>query len=469
MVAGRGIAGDTAINVLAIAFSLVGGFVYQSILAWHLGPTGRGDYGVWIAIATIMAVLFTLGTDRAVQIHLISNRITVAQATCTAMLIGVVGSIVAMAVLWLGFQNDWQLLANVSPQNRIIALLVVPAVSLPLAIQLLLAGLSHFAALAVFSMVRALLQVGLAAFLFVVLDWDIEAAYTTFVLSSGITLVAYLLFLKWQYKLHTALVSPKMAATLLGYSLRYLPARLGNVLNANLVLLMLVFFASKHDIGLFSLALALMGQSLVISNALDRAVQPRMSVTPDGRSDLIAQCCRISTLLYGVILLVLLLLADIAVPVLFSKSFQGSIPLLWLLAPGIWLRGSSKPLRTYFIGSNRPGIVSISIIAELVVTLISLAVFYPFAGIFGAAFGTTLGQASGTLVLVLKFHSCSKHSFAETWLWNKVDTQCLKDRLIATFKIRLKPLNHFSCANSDAVEREIVSASVSEADRSLET
>jgi len=468
MAAGRGIAKDTATNVAAIAFSLVGGIANQSILAWYLGPVGRGEYGVWIAFAAIVAVLFTLGSDRAIQVFLISKRITVAQATCTAMLVGLVGSMTAMVVLWFGFQYDWKLLANVSQQNRILALLVVPAISLPLALQLLLAGLSHFATVAVINIVRAFLQVGLSAFFFMILGWEVKAAYTALVLSSGMTLIAYLLFLHWRYKLHKAIISSKVAAEVIGYSLRYFPARVGNVLNTNLILLILVFFASSREIGLFSLALVLIGQTLIISNALDRSVQPRLSAMSDGGSALIAQCCRISMLLYGVIMLVFLSIADFAVPMLFSNSFRDSIPLLWLLAPGAWLQGASKPLRTYFVGSNQPGVVSVSIMVETITALSSIVVFYPFSGIFGAALGIVLGQASGALVLAVAFHTYAKIGFTKTWIWNNVDTQCLKDYLVALFKIRLKPVDTGSNSNSGAVERGKANAPISAAGTSQE-
>ncbi len=466
MGAGRSIIGDTAINIAAMAFGLVGGLAFQSMLAWHLGPAGCGEYGVWIAIATIAAVIFTLGTDRAVQIYLISSRITTAQATCTVVLIGVIGSITAMAVLWGAFQSNWQLFANVSVQNRVIALFVVPAIALPLALQLLMAGLGHFMAVAAISIVRASLQVVLAVTFFILLGWDARAAYATFVLSSAVTAVAYVLYLSRKHELRIDLVSPKMAAGIVGYSMRYFPARIGNVLNTKLVLLVLAFFASKHDIGLFSLAVVLMGQSLVCSNALNRAIQPRIGDATDGNPGLIAQCCRSSTLLYGALLLGFLLFIGVATPVLFSSSFEGSIPLFWILAPGVWLKGASKPLRAYFIGSDRPGVVSVSMIVELVAASASMAILYPLAGITGAAMGAALGYAGGTMVLVVAFHWSTGYGFVETWLWNKVDTQCLKDHIVAAFKIRLKRRTFRSQSaaakcSRDQIPRQVILASES--------
>ena len=460
MGAGRSIVGDTAINIAAMAFGLVGGLAFQSMLAWHLGPAGCGEYGVWIAIATIAGVIFTLGTDRAVQIYLISSRITTAQATCTVVLIGVIGSITAMAVLWGAFQSNWQLFANVSLQNRVIALFVVPAIALPLALQLLMAGLGHFMAVAAINILRASLQIVLAVTFFIFLGWDARAAYTTFVLSSAVTAVAYVLYLRRKHELRIDLVSPKMAAGIVGYAMRYFPARIGNVLNTKLVLLVLAFFASKHDIGLFALAVVLMGQSLVFSNALNRAIQPRIGDATDGNPGLIAQCCRSSTLLYGALLLGFLLFIGVATPVLFSSSFEGSIPLFWILAPGVWLKGASKPLRAYFIGSDRPGIVSVSMIVELVVAIASMAILYPLAGVTGAAMGATLGHTGGTMVLVVAFHWSTGFGFVETWLWNRADSQCLKDHLVAAFKIRLKRRTFFSQSAAAKCSRDQIARQV---------
>ena len=42
-----------------------------------------------------------------------------------------------------------------------------------------------------------------------------------------------------------------------------------------------------------------------------------------------------------------------------------AVLLLWLMAPGILFKSASKPLTSYFIGVNRPGIVSLSTGVEL--------------------------------------------------------------------------------------------------------
>jgi O-antigen/teichoic acid export membrane protein/tRNA A-37 threonylcarbamoyl transferase component Bud32 len=440
----RSVVGDTAINVVAISCSLVGSLVFQSLLAWNLGPVGCGEYSAWIAIATIAAVVFTLGTDRAVQVLLISNRITIAQATCTTILIGMVGSIVAMTVLWLGFQSNWQFLAGVTQQNQTLALIVIPAIALPLALQLLLAGLRHFMAIAAINILRALLQIGLAAFLFNILDWDTKAAYTTFVFCNAMTAGAYLLFLISKYKFRTELVSSQMAASIAGYSLRYLPARLGNVVGTHSIVLILAIISTKHEVGIYALAAGLLGQSLLLSNALNRAIQPRICETSDGNPRLIAQCCRISMILYGALLLGFLVLIGPIAPVLFSERFAESTLLLWYLAPGVWLKGASKPLRAYFIGSNRPGVVSAAVITEMVIAIVSLATFYSLAGVTGVAIGVALGNACGAIVLAVAFHSCSKYSVVETWFWNKEQIQSLKDHVVVFLKIRLKRRTFYS-------------------------
>lgn len=420
-----------------MAIGLVGGLATQSLIARYLGPAGRGEYGTWLAVATITAIFFTMGTDRAIQVQLISKRLSFAQAMSATILIACVGSLLAVLGLFLVSLTQWETVHNLIPSGIGLGLLVVPVISFATAVQLLLTGLRHFRAAAVLGLIRMISQLALVTLLVVGLNAGVEGAFLAFVTGGVLTSVSSLAYLS---RIHGNVIAsvPWLAyQQVFSYALKYLPARLGHVVNANLVVIVLALIATKPEVGLFSLSIVLMGQFLIISEALNQAILPRLSEEVNGNVELVARCCRSSLLGIMILLLFGTGILSAAVPLLFSRQFQPIVPLLWILLPGIWLRGSVGAIRTYFVATHRPSIVSTSVSLELGVTAVALSLLYSSAGLAGAAFAASLGNFSGALWLGLSFRRYTQLRFAENWIWNAVDSRCLKDRVVALLGIPL--------------------------------
>ncbi len=96
---------ETLIVFATQLWTLAVGLGTQSVLAWMLGPAGRGEYAVCMLFGGIFGVIFTFGTDRAAQYFVMSKEQSLSHAGSVAII---------AASLWLCARNCYRL--GVDPQ-----------------------------------------------------------------------------------------------------------------------------------------------------------------------------------------------------------------------------------------------------------------------------------------------------------------------------------------------------------------
>ena len=98
--------GRDAISVLsAQVLLLLASLASQSILAWALLPAGRGVYALFVALSTILPVVFMLGLDRSIQFYLMSGKIGLTQAL-RALLMVWAGSVACSVLVGLSIGGN---------------------------------------------------------------------------------------------------------------------------------------------------------------------------------------------------------------------------------------------------------------------------------------------------------------------------------------------------------------------------
>jgi O-antigen/teichoic acid export membrane protein len=175
------------------------------------------------------------------------------------------------------------------------------------------------------------------------------------------------------------------------------------------------------EIGLFAATSVLIGGVMLIPNSISTALQPRVGPDANGRPELVAAASRLSFATVGAGLAVLLATSGIVVPLLLSEAFAGAVPLLWLMAPGQWVKSATKPMTSFFIGVNRPGLVSLATGVELVASLVLMPLLYRRAGLAGAAAAATAAYTLSSLVLVVAFRTVSGMGLCQTWRLRRAD------------------------------------------------
>ncbi|MCA9061897.1 MAG: polysaccharide biosynthesis C-terminal domain-containing protein [Planctomycetaceae bacterium] len=427
---GKGLIRDTAAGFVAMLVCTLVGVLLQMILAWQLGPDDRGAFGITLAMSMIIAVICCLGADRAFQVEMISGRLTAGEAVMGLLITIAAGATAASVVACMVSGVVSTEFRNLHADEIRLALLAAPVLAAGTSWRLLLAGRGHFRAFAVFSVAEICLQLGLTALLIPLMKLTAEAAILANVAGAGCIAAGALAFFSRRQRAAWRLLSITSLKRVMRYAVAYLPARLGAVTNAQLILLLLAVVAPQREVGIFVVATIIPGRIISAIDALNQSLQPRMGRNRNEDARLTATCCRSLALPLTTAFLCLLAAGPIVVPILFSEQFSDTAPLLWFLAPGLLLRGISKPLLPYFIGSGQAGVVSLSVTLECIVPATCLIPLYSAFGLSGAGIAVSLGCLCGALILVTVFHRQSQMSVRETWLLTTPDLRAAKQGLL---------------------------------------
>lgn len=418
---------DTAIVLSTTVLSLVGSLGTQSCLAWFLEPAGRGAFAVCVTFASVAAVVFGLAADRAAQYHLIARDFSAGQATTIAYVATLASAALAAAFGWLLIGSPHPFFAKADPGAFRLSLLLIPLLGLSTALTLLLGGMGRFAAMGGLNLLSTVANLALTIVGVGLLGLGVEGALWALVLAQALTV---LLQTRAIWRFGGGFAWPRLAdfGRVASYGLRYYVARLGNVVNLQIGLIVMAWVAPQEEIGLFAAASVLISRVMVIPDSISTALQPRVGPAVDGQPDLVAAAARVSLASVAGALAVLLAASAWIVPILLSQAFAGAVILLWLMAPGLWLKAATKPITSYFIGLNRPGVVSLSTGVELVGNVVALPLLYRRFGLAGAAAATSVACALASLVLVVAFRTVSGMALGQTWVPRLSDFSRLLDR-----------------------------------------
>ena len=100
--------------------------------------------------------------------------------------------------------------------------------------------------------------------------------------------------------------------------------------------MVLAFFATREEIGLFAVASMLTFQATVIPDVISTVLMPKVAGDGVGKKELVAQCFRLTAIICGILLLVIAVFAEPIVVVLFSPKFIPAVLLIRILSIGLF-------------------------------------------------------------------------------------------------------------------------------------
>jgi O-antigen/teichoic acid export membrane protein len=364
----------------------------------------------------VLSMVFTLSVDRAGQYLVASGRADAGDCVLSTLATVLVGSAVAVLVGYVLIGTDLEFFKRADETSFRVALLLIPLNAVTDSLTLLFMGMRRFEWMSRVSIVRVLVH--LAGTLVLVWGWGmgVRGAILALVAGNVVTIFLGFILLRRFSVLVGARVRIRHCKSMLAYGLRFWIANLSNQVHFRIGTMVLAWFATTSEIGLFAVASGLVARVLMIPDAAEGALLSRVASDPAGRPALVAQVARISAVICGGVLLVIVLFSRPIVEVLFSSSFVGAVPLIWVMSIGILIRSGSKVLMPYFMGVDRPQVCSWAIGAAVVANLLALMLLLPRVGLVGAAWAMTVGYATSAAILVWAFASATGMSAAETWL-----------------------------------------------------
>ena len=417
---------DTAITFFTRLSVMAASLGIQSALAWFLGPTGRGSYAVCILFAMFLGVVFTLSVDRAGQYLIASGRARVVDGVLVTLAAGLAGSALGVAVGYVLIQSGAEFFTKATTLSFRLSLILVPLNVLSESLIFLLMGIRRFAWMSRIAVVRVITHLAATLVLVWGLDLGVNGALVALMLGNAVSIVVGLSFLRSQYGLAPRRLRGRDFAALLSFGVRYWVANLGSQMNFRIGTVVLAWFVTTPEIGIFAAAASLVSRVLLIPDAIEAALLPRVARDPEGRSELVAQVARLSLIACGVVLAVLVIVSRPLIALLFSRDFLPAVPLIWMIAVGMLVHAGSKVLGAYFMGINRPAVCSWSVVLAVLANFGALMILLPAIGLHGAAWAMSIGYLVRTTVLVLSFRTATRQTFGETWLPRRADIALLK-------------------------------------------
>jgi len=394
---------DFSFTFLARAATIATSLGVQSCLAWFLGPAGRGSYAVCIMYATILTTIFMVGCDVAGLYFVASRRVSIPEGITNIVVYGGLGSAVAILAGFGLLYSGLSFLDKASLSSFHLALILIPVNLFSLIFLNLLTAARRFSQYTLVSVVQGVSQLIFVFFFVRILDGGVNGAIIG-ILGGGVITITLTLILF--YRKDGAIFKPinlTQFKEMFHYGARYYVAKISNMANVQVGTLILALFAAREEIAFFAVAMRVTIQVMIVPDTLTLVLIPRSARAREGEKELVARSARLTGLICGAALILLVIFARPLVLIVFSPAFAPAIPLIRIISIGVLLRSASKVIVPYLIGTDHPGIASISVGVGMLVNLGMLLLLLPLIGLSGAAVAVSAGYLAGAVVLLFWF------------------------------------------------------------------
>ena len=163
-------------------------------------------------------------------------------------------------------------------------------------------------------------------------------------------------------------------------------------------------FLAPEALGLYVAGLAFTNLPGVISRGIAMIALPQVARTSHERRQADAwRFVLVSTLLTGLVVLVLELTAGVLVPLFFGEEFEEAVGITRILLIGAFVDGARRVLTDSVSGAGRPGVGSVAELASWLVLVPLLVIFTPIWEARGVAGALAIASAVSLSVLVVLF------------------------------------------------------------------
>ena len=408
---------EVAIIFTAQVFVYTTGILSQSLLAYILQPEGRGAYAICITFAHLLGMVFSFSADKGSQYFAMTRQISVSKSLFLAIGVCLVGSGFVTATVFPLIYSDLSFFQKADVSSFQLSLVLIPLLSISFAAQLQLAGLRRFVSLAIFLLAQPIVAVLGIVVLVWKLGLGVDGAILAVIASHIVLISGCTLDLRKNCGLTFEMPSFSALSLVFGYGVRHHVTRVGTEIEPYLGVLVLgVLATSRAGIGLFAAISAIMFRITLISSSVVMVLYPRVVGSKGENLEMIGFCLRVVCMATIFVLVVLLAISAPLVRILLSEAFLSAVPLIWIMAPGIFAYAVVNIFVAYFNGVNQPEVCTRTVWLGLGANVLALLVLYPELGIEAAAWAITIGLIIRATFLGFLFHRATRITLHSTWL-----------------------------------------------------
>ena len=388
---GRALSSTFATNIALAILAVITGVPVARIL----GPAGEGELTAIQTWPLLLGAMAMLGLDSAVVYFISRQPERGRQLTSTAVLIGLLSSLVVAAVAWFALPL---LLSAQQPQ-------VISAARVFLLIGGIYAiiGIPHGALRATNSFTAwNLFRIapGLAWLSILLASWCLghpNAIPLSRWYLCG-TLVCGLPFLVVVNRRLKGPLKPNVrsAPEMLRFGLPSAVASIPQTINLRFDQLLIIAFLPARALGLYVVAVSWSGGVAPLLSAFGSVLFPQVSAErdTDRQGHLLATALQRGALVAAAASVPFMILAPFGLPLVFGSRFAPAIPSALVLVPAGAILAWSGIAEAGLQGLGRPTTVLVAELTAAVVTLATLPVLLHTCGIFGAAVASLLGYST---------------------------------------------------------------------------
>jgi len=396
---GREMAGVAVANALIAVF----GFCTGILSARLLGQRGRGELAAIQTWPNFISMIGLMGTHEAVVYYGAKDPSRSRTYTASAVALALIADVPLVIVgyfampLLLSAQNPAIIFAA---RVYLLFPLLLTCYGLPAA------SLRAVRAFGAWNQLRIAPGLGLIGVL--LLAWMsgvITPVFVAFgILAFHIVLIAQSLLLVSRHVEGSFVPDRSFWRPLLAYGLPCVFASMPQMLNFRLDQMLMTSIVAPGELGLYVVAVAWSGASAPLLGAISAVLFPRIASEPDPRerSRIFAYTARNSLVLAVLLSILVFVATPWAVPLLFGRSFTGSIPAALLLVPAAGVSAFNLILEEGIRGLGDPVAVTWSEFGGLLVTAVLLAVLLRPFGIAGAAIASLCAYSAITVLLLFQ-------------------------------------------------------------------
>jgi O-antigen/teichoic acid export membrane protein len=377
-------------TVAAYAARVILGGLSGVVITRALGPEGRGDYAILLAVSTIAGCIGHLSIE---QSHAslwarVRNRDAIA---ANGLLLGpVVGTLAALATagVVIGLAPG----AAPVPGHGLlaVALLTIPCNMTALYLNNVLVLRARVEWVNRAAVLGAAVQCAMCFLLAATGRLSVAWAVTAWAMCVAAPLVV--LIPAGRLRLRERDLS--LARLALRIGLRHHTGVVALYLLLRVDVLILGGLTSTVAVGLYSLAVSLMELTRAAADSVAQIALPdQMDADPASAFAFTVRMTRLTTLLSMASVGLMCGAAPLLIPLIYGSAFTGAVAPLLALAPGLCVVGATRPIQALLLRLDRPLVMSsISMTALVVASGLNLALI-PRFGVVGCAVAASLGYA----------------------------------------------------------------------------
>ena len=401
---------NTGLLGIANVLDRVIAFVLVVVIGRELGVVEFGRYSLGVALATIIFQFSSLGVDVIVRRDLARDASVLPVHLGNALSLEILSVTAGIGFVWI-----FGLVAGYDPEtaNTLVAVGVV--FGLETLLQLAFAVFEarermeyELAVMALRIVLLACLPVALA------LGWGLQGIFAAWIATNILRLALALWLIRSRFSPFRARVDLGAWKRMLSESYPLALALLFNVIYYRADAVMLSFYRSEAEVGVYNAAYSFLNVTAVLSVAFLRSVFPRFAqqVHEPGRlRRTFYRSLGFMGLAGLVVALLLTVFADAVIRLVFTERFAGSANALVILAWASFFLflGSTCAVLLNATGRQKAGMYTTALMAAVNVGLNLWLI--PKSGYIGASVATLLSYAVGFIVLLMIVFRKSERSF----------------------------------------------------------